>query len=350
MQIHLHPTRHEALTASETALTRWSLDTNPATILAQMPTAPESVFYHVYSPGGQLLTFGGVTGSPDGRLFAHQRFRPHPLRSLDPDVLEWRSFDDFSLVRTREVPGKRSGSPSLACSPDGRWLVLGQPGYIFLLDWQTGTESSRHFDGGDDTNGLAFDPTATFVAGLATDQSGGCLRLWRLDPAERFVLRPVRYDWWPEAPPQDVVCGPMALTLVHEQLDRTGIDGEWDLLGTECLTAFSPDGRLVVFCLTGTSSWEKELVAYEVHSGKRRWCVRSAAERAGPCLFTPDGRALLVPVQGGNVEVYRAEDGALEQRWSCGLDKPTHALAFDHDGQTLWLATEDALTHYQPRG
>src|SRR5579885_203015 len=108
----------------------------------------------------------------------------------------------------------------------------------------------------------------------------------------------------------------MALTLVHEQLDRTGIDWEWDLADTECLTVFSPDSRLVVFCLTGSSSWDKELVAYEVPSGKRRWCVHSAAERAGPCIFTADGRALLVPVQGGNVEVYRAEDGALEQRWS----------------------------------
>ncbi len=34
MQMHLHPTRREALTASDTALTRWSLETNPATLLS----------------------------------------------------------------------------------------------------------------------------------------------------------------------------------------------------------------------------------------------------------------------------------------------------------------------------
>src|SRR5690348_5288212 len=92
MQLHLHPTRHEALTASDTVLTRWSLDTNPATILAQMSTAPESVFYHLYGYGSPRLTFGGVTGSPDGVLFAHQRLQPEPFSSHDPCVLEWRTW------------------------------------------------------------------------------------------------------------------------------------------------------------------------------------------------------------------------------------------------------------------
>ncbi|HLG61135.1 MAG TPA: hypothetical protein VKY19_04325 [Ktedonosporobacter sp.] len=60
MFLYLHPTRHEALTASETALTRWSLATTPATVLAQVSTAPGVVFTHLYDPGGRLLSSGGV--------------------------------------------------------------------------------------------------------------------------------------------------------------------------------------------------------------------------------------------------------------------------------------------------
>jgi hypothetical protein len=48
--------------------------------------------------------------------------------------------------------------------------------------------------------------------------------------------------------------------------------------------------------------------------------------------------------------VYRAGDGALIQRLPTHLDGSVQALAFDHDDRTLWLATEDALTHFQPQG
>jgi len=141
----------------------------------------------------------------------------------------------------------------------------------------------------------------------------------------------------------------MALTLVHEDLDRTGI--AWrdrDLADTECVTAFSPDSRVVVFGLNSSySECGVELVAYEVVSGRRLWCARSEEESTGRWIFTPDGRALLLPVQGSELLVYDVESGALLQRLRSGLDEPVQALAFDHDGRTLWLATEMALSQYQ---
>ena len=48
--------------------------------------------------------------------------------------------------------------------------------------------------------------------------------------------------------------------------------------------------------------------------------------------------------------VYHAEDGALIQRLPTGFNEPVQALAFDHDGKTLWLATEDQLVQYQLYG
>ncbi len=351
MQIHLHPTRHEALTASDTALTRWSLATNPATILAQMSFALGSLFTLIYGPGGRAQFYGGVTSSADGLLFALQQ--PHSRANWSEDglVLEWRHWEDLLVARTCPLPQMQGEIMGLASSPDGRWLVLapGAPERLFLLDWQTGEVMSHHDTGGSQTTGLTFDPTSTFVAGFACHDNWGHCMLWRLDPAERALVRPQGEERWAQAAPPDEISGSVALNVVHWELDRTGIEWRYrDLAHTACQTAFSPDSRLVVFnpMNTGYSGFGLELVAYEVVSGKRLWWARREEENVGPFVVAPDGRALLVPVQGGDLLVYRLEDGTLVQRLSPGLSKPIQALAFDHNGKTLWLATEETLVQH----
>lgn len=361
MQLHLHPTRHEALTASETTLTRWSLGTNPATILAQLSTTPESVFSLSYDQGGRLHASGGVTGSPDGVLFAHEHLIPQePGDWGDKLVIDWRRWDDFSLARIESKPypdGIRSlvSSPgSLACSPDGRWLVIGPwpLGRLFLLDWQTGQIISHHATAGT-TKALAFDPTSTYVAGFACHDNWGHCMLWRLDLVERFVPRPQGWQWWAQKTPPDEVSGSMALSVVHWELDRTGI--AWpdrDLADAACQVVFSPDSRMVIFnpMNSASSGCGLELVAYAVPSGKRLWWIREQAENSGAFLFSPDGQRVLVPMQNGNLLVYRSEDGTLLQQLSTHLDETVQALAFDHDSTTLWLATEGRLIQYQSQG
>ena len=99
------------------------------------------------------------------------------------------------MVRKAVVPDTGVEISSLANSPDGRWLVIGSwAERIFLLDWHTGEVSSHHAVVGFPA-GLAFDPTSTFVAGLAcTDCWGHCM-VWRLDPAEHFIARPALEEW-----------------------------------------------------------------------------------------------------------------------------------------------------------
>ena len=176
--------------------------------------------------------------------------------------------------------------------------------------------------------------------------------VWRLDPAERALVRPQGEKWWNCDEPPDQIRGSMGISVVHWELDRTGL--EWsdrDLADTECQAAFSPNSRVVVFnpMHTGHSGFSLELVAYEVVSGKRLWYARRNEENQGPFMFSPDGSALLVPMQGGEVLVYRVEDGALLQHLPTHLNESVQALAFDHDGTTLWLATEEQLVQYQPR-
>lgn len=349
MQMHLHPTRREALTASDTALMRWSLETNPATILAQMSTAPELLFPSAYDLTGRMVFLGGITGAPDGTCFALSPLWSREQHCILAGTIKWRSFDDLLPVRaSEEILNLGPEVEGLASSPDGRWLVIGS-GYaeqLFLLDWQTGEVISHHVTDQYNISGLTFDPTSTFLAGFISGQGCGLLQLWRLDPAERFVPRPA-VQRWPTCEPiqQDYVYGSMALTLVHRNLDA-GVP--WyemeDIRGT---AAFSPDSRKVIFSYHIYHGFE--LLAYEVASGKRLWLTSSDIEKTGPFILSPDGSVLLVPTPSGDLLVYSAEDGALMQRLATGLREPVQALAFDHDGKTLWLATEEKLAQFQPQ-
>ncbi len=349
MFLQIHPTSGEALTANETTLTRWSLATNPATILAQVSTAPGTLFDVMIDPGGRLLTYGGIAHTPDGEVFALQQPWMRQRCSKDPYVIEWRRWHDLLPERTVAVPQTSYTITSMDSSPDARWLVIDHGDDLFLLDWHTGEVISRHFSNGVATSGLAFDPTSTFVAGLSFADGDGLLKLWRLDPVEQFAPRPEREEWPShKRVPQDEVHGSVALTLTHENLDRATIAWDRDLAHTACVTAFSPDSRIVVFSLNSSNSQcGLELVAYEVLSGRRLWCARSEQEGSGACAFTPNGDFLLVPVQENELLLYSAQDGTLLQRLQSGGDEPVQALAFDHDGTTLWLAGEKALWQYQ---
>src|SRR5262249_11307664 len=125
MKLFLPPTRREALTASATAIRRWSLQTNPATILAEFSTAPERLFTLMYDAGGRAIFMGEITDSPDDKFFALSPLQSREGHFTHPHVIEWRSFDDLLPARSSEVPDLGPEVESLASSPDGRWLVIG---------------------------------------------------------------------------------------------------------------------------------------------------------------------------------------------------------------------------------
>lgn len=342
MFIYLHSARDEALTISKTTITRWSLTTNPATQLARIFIPPESVCKLMIDPGGRVQTYGGIAVAPDSLLFAVEQLYPPEENGKDSCVIELRSWENFSVARNITVPRICDWLYSIDSSPDGRWLVIGagNPEEIFLLDWQTGKVVSHHAVGGYSITGLTFDPTSTFIAGIACDDAWGHLVIWRIDPLTSNQISMTQLA--------DNVRDNYVLRVVHWKLDRAGINWpDRDLADTMGTTVFSPDGCTVVFSLNSSySECGIELVSYDVVSGQRLWCARSEVEGTGRCIFTPDGKALLVPLQDGTLLKYRAEDGTLLDCLLSDLDKPVQALAFDHDGKTLWLATKEALVQY----
>lgn len=369
MQLFLHPKRHEALTASETALTRWELSKTPASRLAQYTTAPKSVFRGSYVSASPQSLYRGITSSPDGDCFVHTHLTPTTSDHFDFSCdLLWRSWDDLALVRTRLQPPTFGELNSLACSPDGRWLVMectertahpsgaGGVERLFLLDGHTGEVISRHDIHAFCASSLAFDPTSTFVgAHLCGYDDDPFPTLWRLTPAAQFMPRPAPDDFYKwEGYSQDTVSGSMALTLLGAELEQKDIENQvrlqdWsdvDIPTGEGVVTFSPQGRQVLFSLNGSlGGGECILIAYAVPSGRALWRTHQPVESSGQAIFHPDGRTILLPEQGGGLLVYRAEDGALLQRLPTHLGEPVQALAFDHAGK-LWLATEEQLIQY----
>ena len=350
MRLYLHATRRDALTVGETTLTRWSLAGPTPSKLLEISIAPHLLLNLTILQDGRIVSAGDVAHAPAGEIFALASTNQE-RKYTDPCLIELRHWETLSLATTLTLPQARGSLCSLAGSPDGRWLVVttGWPERLFLLDWHTGQVMSHHAVGGSVTSGLAFDATSTFLAGVCCHDAWGHLMLWRVVPAERWSPR--MEERLPRlALEPDEIHGPYALNPEYWQIDRTGV--AWpacDLADTIGETAFSPNSRLVVFRLISAYNHPFiEFLAYEVASGKQRWCIRREARNGEEeCFtFTPDGRYLLICGQDNELTLYRTDDGMLHARVPSACLEPIEALAFDYDGKTLWLATEDSLLPY----
>jgi hypothetical protein len=137
---------------------------------------------------------------------------------------------------------------------------------------------------------------------------------------------------------------PTSLTPAGETPALPAGAGQRPAVQTAILPFFSQRRRILLFSLH--SSIEVggcALVAFEMPSAKLLWSAQHEAQSSGRPIFSPGSSNVLVPMQDGSILAYNVEDGVLAQRLPSGLNEPIQALAFDHDGRTLWLATEEAL-------
>jgi len=263
VQLHLHPTRPEALTMRGSALTRWSLGHRPAARMVEYTSVDWCLLRAVYIQDRREIQNGGVTGAPDGEIFVMEQPNPQGFRRRDSCVLQLCQWDDFSPVRTVSLPNSLCELTSLDVSPDGRWLVAESAARIFLVDRVMGDVSHAIY-GGSFTTGLTFDPTSTFVAGVRSTDGGGSLRLWRRDPPDLYVPRPLE-DWERKFAPPDHVSGNAALTDMYGPLDRTDIAKYLcDIGDAEGTAGFAPDSSIVVFSVRSAySPGNLDISAYE---------------------------------------------------------------------------------------
>ncbi|GHO98737.1 hypothetical protein KSF_087850 [Reticulibacter mediterranei] len=345
MLFYLHPTCHEALTLVHShaggshRLTRWSLATTPATPLFQRFISWGECSYRA---NGQLfVASAGLSAPLDDGTFALVHIDPRDY--LDEPILELCQWHDFSTVRTITFPTKFCAVCNPACSPDGCWLVANTAEHLILFDRLSGEvmSSCRAADyrgSGDSISALAFDAASRFVAGIIMFEGGGALSLWQLDPGEHPCPPPEESD----ATLPDQFRRTVTLSMLHRDLDQGDSPIPSDLTG---YVAFSPDSRIVVFHL----ALEKNalLMAYEVVSGKRLWSAYQETSYLYPFVFAPGGKSLIAIDEKNKLRLYCCEDGSVLDQVSTGLVQPIEALAFNHDGTALWLATRETLVRYQ---
>lgn len=105
-----HPSKWQAVYRTAHPTGKWSsshrrsLETNPATILAQFSTAPASLLPLTFDAGGRKVFLGEITNSPDGTCFAHSPLQQSEGHFSPPGRIEWRNFDDLLPVRMSETP------------------------------------------------------------------------------------------------------------------------------------------------------------------------------------------------------------------------------------------------------
>jgi hypothetical protein len=117
MRLHLHSTRREALTVSETTLTRWSLADNVPSRLLEVSTAPHPLLDFTILQDGRLVIFGGVIHAPDGESFALNSTNPQQQKYTDPCVIEVRHWESLALATTITIPQAFGPPRSMAISP-----------------------------------------------------------------------------------------------------------------------------------------------------------------------------------------------------------------------------------------
>ena len=82
MQLRLHPTRPEAISVSGATLTRWSLEERPAAKIVDYTSPDWQVQSSIYIQDGRETFLGGITGAPDGMIFALEQPRTFPMQQF----------------------------------------------------------------------------------------------------------------------------------------------------------------------------------------------------------------------------------------------------------------------------
>jgi WD40 repeat protein len=283
-----------------------------------------------------------VAFSPDGRLLATS------CRDGVARVFGTEKLDVLHSIAASEVP-----KWSVAWSPDGRWLAVGESAYPnpsgpkAIELWNTASwRMPRALDGHDGgVLELSFSPTSTHLASASAD---GTVRIWALERGVDRVLfeskdrdRVTTVQYSPD--------GSRLLTTHYEEracriwnVANGHCERTWRELRYLTRSArWRPDGKRVAVCAAEFDNTAKtEVVIWNVETGQIELRL-DGHERGVQCLaWSPDGTRIATGSEDDTVRLWELERGDCvailrdAQYWFS-------SLAWSPDGRTLAAGNAD---------
>jgi WD40 repeat protein len=244
------PDGRHALSGGQDATVRlWDVESGKEVRCFEEPT--EIVWSVAFSPDGRRAASGESGLSQDGQY----------VFGKDSAARLWDLESGKELRRFTAHAGARS----IAFSPDGRHLLVGecQDATVILWDVETG-EEARRFEGHTwAIEGSAFSRTGKQVLTASGDKT---IRLWDAETGK-----------------------PLRRFLGHSS-DVSGV-------------AFSPNGRYCASC-----SWDKTIRLWDLETGKELHRFEGHTSSIRDVAFAPDGRTVLSAAEDGTVRLWRVPD------------------------------------------
>jgi hypothetical protein len=293
-------------------------------------------------PGGRTVLFEGVAD----------------VAGEWPPTVPVRLWDT-AAASVRTVLPARNSLATLALSPDGRWLAVGdrraESRFIRLIDLTTGRADELTHPAGAAVRYeyAVFSPDSRWLAVAEQEREDlPGVRLWDVSGQQPSVLlavavAPVRFSrdgqrlaavaWSPRAPADGAVDYAVWEVGTGRELARLRKPGPLPI------AAFTPDGTgLIVQVSSDVNSpmlTRCEYACWDIADGRERWSVRDMCFVRNPVA---DGRLLVMlhhPAADINEAILLdAASGAEVRRTSLGVQEyPLHAGT---DGRSLLVATQ----------